>query len=223
MFVFPFVVVLLSLTVRSQEMAWDSTHRPNNWALRTEMFKSFPNSSNDIVFLGNSITAGTDWNELLQLQHARNRGISGDITFGVLERLDEVIEGAPAKVFILIGINDIARNIPDSVIINNFKRMVARIQVGSPKTKIYLQTLMPVNNTFTQFKNHYNKDEHIAAVNAALKKMAQGDRVHILDLHAHFLDGEGRLTKEYTHDGLHLNAAGYKHWAQLLQKGRYLN
>ena len=222
MFLFPFVLLLFSFSGNAQQPTWDSTHRPANWALRTDMFRSFPNSTKDVVFLGNSITAGTDWNELLGLQNARNRGISGDITFGVLERLDEVIEGAPAKVFILIGINDIARNIPDSVIIQNFRRMITRIKEGSPATKIYLQTLMPVNNTFTQFKNHYNKDEHIAAVNSALKKMATDYKVTTIDLHAHFLDSEGRLIKEFTHDGLHLNAAGYKHWAALLQKGTYL-
>ena len=81
---------------------------------------------------------------------------------------------------------------------------------------------MPVNNTFTQFKNHYNKDEHIAAVNSALKKMATDYKVNLIDLHAHFLDSEGRLIKEFTQDGLHLNAAGYKHWAALLQKGNHL-
>ena len=105
------------------------------------MFKSFPNSNKDIVFLGNSITAGIPIGmNCCSCNNARNRGISGDITFGVLERLDEVIEGKPAKVFILIGINDISRNIPDSVIIRNYRKMVTRIQTGSPATKIYLQT-----------------------------------------------------------------------------------
>ena len=209
LFIFPFVAFCISLVGYSQQPVWDSTFRPNNWDLRLDIFKSFPNSSQDIIFLGNSITAGTDWNELLQLKNVRNRGISGDITYGVLQRLDEVIEGAPAKVFILIGINDISRNIPDSLIIDNYKKMINRIQAGSPKTKIYLHTLMPVNNTFTQFKNHYNKDEHIAAVNTALKRMALEYKVNLIDLHTHFKDSEGKLIKEYTPDGLHLNAAGY--------------
>jgi lysophospholipase L1-like esterase len=43
---------------------------------------------------------------IAQLPEARNQGISGDITFGVLQRLDEVTEGHPAKVFILIGLSD---------------------------------------------------------------------------------------------------------------------
>ena len=221
LFSFVFLLVLTQV-VQAQDKKWDSTFRPNNWDLKAELFKSFPNSKKDIVFLGNSITAGTDWNELLGMKWARNRGISGDITFGVLQRLDEVIEGKPKKVFILIGINDISRNIPDSLIISNYKKMVSRIQAGSPKTKIYLQTLMPVNNTFSQFKNHYNKDEHIAAINTALKRIASEHNVTLIDLHPHFMDNEGKLRKEFTQDGLHLNAAGYQHWATLLKNGRYL-
>ena len=201
---------------------WDSTFRPNNFHLKAGLFKSFPNSRKDVIFLGNSITAGVDWNELLGMKNARNRGISGDITFGVLERLDEVIEGKPAKVFLLIGINDISRNIPDSLIVENYKKIITRIQQGSPRTIIYLQTLMPVNNTFTQFKNHYNKDEHIEFINQSLKQLAGEYKVQLIDLYHLFQDKDGKLRKEFTEDGLHLNAAGYTHWASILKNGNYL-
>jgi lysophospholipase L1-like esterase len=206
----------------AKRVKWDSTYRPNNYALKVEQFKAFPDAKTDIVFLGNSITAGTDWMELLGNAHARNRGISGDITFGVLERLDEVTEGRPSKVFVLIGINDISRNIPDSVIVNNYRRIMEGIKKASPATRIYFYTLLPVNNEFTQFKNHYNKDEHILNVNAALKKLAAQEKITLIDLYPHFLDAAGKLDKQYTIDGLHLNAAGYKVWAAILKKGKYL-
>src|SRR3982751_640025 len=160
-----FVLAFSFAFLFSFSQTWDSTYRPGNFALRVEQFRSYPNSKSDIIFLGNSITAGADWAELLSNPRAKNRGISGDITFGVLERLGEVTEGKPAKVFILIGINDISRNIPDSVIVANYRKIIHRIKKESPGTKIYFHTLMPVNNEFTQFKTHYNKDEHILFVN----------------------------------------------------------
>lgn len=206
-----------SFLVNSQDIQWDSTYRPNNYTLKTEQFRSYPDSREDIIFLGNSITAGTDWMELLGNAHARNRGISGDITFGILERLDEVTEGKPAKVFILIGINDISRNIPDTVIVNNYQRIVKRIRASSPATQICFQTLLPVNNEFTQFKNHYNKDEHILYVNSELKKMAAREKITLIDLYPAFLNADKKLDKQYTMDGLHLTAAGYKLWASLLK------
>ncbi len=215
---------LLSCTLVStaQKPAWDSTHRPGNFDLRVELFRSYPDSKKDIVFLGNSITAGVDWMELMGNKHLRNRGISGDITFGVLQRLSEVTEGKPAKVFILVGINDISRNIPDSVILQNYKKMIERIRTESPKTKIYFHTLMPVNNEFTQFRNHYNKDEHILAVNEGLKKLGAEEKVTIIDLYPHFLNAEKKMEKKYTVDGLHLNAEGYAVWARVLKEGKFL-
>ena len=214
--------LLLVFTLSAQTQKWDSTYRPNNYSLKVGQFKSFPNASTDIVFLGNSITAGVDWSELLGRTDVRNRGISGDISFGVLERLDEVTEGKPAKVFILIGINDISRNIPDSVILHNYQAIITRIKKASPKTKIYFQTLLPVNNEFTQFKNHYNKDEHILYVNEGLKKLAEKEKITVIDLYPHFLNADKKLDKQYTEDGLHLNAAGYRVWKDILLKGRYL-
>lgn len=218
-FLFALIAVLQA---GGQTPKWDSTHRPGNFALKVDLFRSYPNSSKDIIFLGNSITAGVDWVELLGNPVVRNRGISGDITFGVLERLHEVTEGAPAKVFILIGINDISRNIPDSVIVGNYEKMIRRIKKESPKTKIYFHTLMPVNNNFMQFKNHYNKDEHILYVNESLKALAAKEKITLIDLYPHFLDSEKKMDKKYTIDGLHLNAEGYKVWADVLKKGGYL-
>lgn len=201
----------------AQQAVVDSNARPGSYATKVGQFKSYSNSKKDIIFLGNSITAGTDWAELLGKPNARNRGISGDITFGVLERLSEVTEGRPAKIFILIGINDIQRNIPDTMIVENYRKMIRRIRAASPATKIYFQTLLPVNNEFTQFKNHYNKDEHIAFVNAELKKIAAEERITLIDLHPHFLDAGRKLDKRYTMDGLHLNAAGYQVWKGILK------
>ncbi|WP_295127568.1 GDSL-type esterase/lipase family protein [uncultured Chitinophaga sp.] len=200
-----------------QAVKVDPNYRPGSFALKTGQFRSYPNSTKDIIFLGNSITAGTDWAELLGNPLCRNRGISGDITFGILDRLDEVTEGRPAKVFILIGINDIQWNTPDSIIIENYRKIVTRIRAESPKTKIYVQTLLPVNNTFTQFKNHYNKDEHIAAVNEGYRQVAAAANATVIELNKPFQDAEGRLKKELTMDGLHLNAEGYKLWAKILK------
>ena len=217
-----FTLFLCCFAMKAGAQVWDSTYRPAGYALKLELFKSFSNSKTDIVFLGNSITAGVDFNELLSDTRMRNRGISSDITFGVLERLQEVTEGKPAKVFILIGINDISRNVPDSFIISNYAKIIQRIKAASPSTKIYFHTLLPVNNEFKQFKNHYNKDEHILFVNSALKELAVNEKIYLVDLYPNFLNKENKLDKAYTVDGLHLNAAGYKVWADILKKGKFL-
>tara|TARA_R110002012_G_scaffold38661_3_gene107343 strand:+ start:49073 stop:49771 length:699 start_codon:yes stop_codon:yes gene_type:complete len=195
----------------------DSLGRPSNFQDKVAQFRMFPNSSLDIIFLGNSITAGTQWNELLDMDNAVNRGISGDTTFGVLERLDEITEGKPAKIFILLGINDLARNIPNDIILRNYKGIIDRIRKESPSTQIYVQTILPVNGNFKRFVNHYNKAASIAKVNRGLRTMTEQKQVHLIDLHTHFLDDHGRLDIQYTNDGLHLTAKGYRMWEELLQ------
>jgi lysophospholipase L1-like esterase len=209
---------LISITssLVAQNLAWDSTYRPGIYAMKVGQFRSYPNSPKDIVFLGNSITDYAAWNELLQLKNARNRGISGDVTFGVLERLDEITEGKPAKVFILIGINDISRNVPDSVIVDNYKKIIQRIKKESPRTKIYFNTVLPVNNTFPK-RDHFNKDEHILYVNEELKKLGAAEKITVIDIHPLFLDAEKRLDRKYTYDGLHLTIEGYQKWASILK------
>ena len=96
------------------------------------------------------------------------------------------------------------------MIIGNYAKMIRQIKKESPRTKIYFHTLLPVNNAFTQFKNHYNKDEHILYVNESLKKLAAKEKITLIDLYPHFLDSDKKLDKKFTIDGLHLNAEGYK-------------
>ncbi len=216
-----YFILSSTLIVTAQTVKWDSTYRPGKYVELVSKFKAEPVSKNDYIFLGNSITAGTDWSKLLGLPQAKNRGISGDITFGVLERLQEVIDRKPAKVFILIGINDISRNIPDEAILTNYKKMISRIRAGSKKTQIYFYTLLPVNSSFEKFKNHYGKDEHILYLNNEIRKF-EAKNVKVIDLYPAFLDKESHLRAELTKDGLHLIPEGYQVWKTVLEQGGYL-
>ncbi len=214
---FVFSILSFFFTAATAQAKWDSTYRPGTYENQVAHFKAFPNSKKDVVFFGDSIFDYIDWNELLQMKYARNRGISGDITFGLLQRLDEVTEGKPAKVIILIGINDIARNIPDAVILQNYEKIIHRIKTESPRTKIYFNTLMPVNNTFS-VKSHFNKDEHIAYINQQLEQICSREKITLINMHDPFLDSEKRYDKKYTYDGLHPNVEGYKKMAEVFKK-----
>lgn len=215
------VLFLITNFVSHAQTTIDTTYRPKTYPVQVRQFETYPDSKNDIIFLGNSITARAHWNELLQLPNARNRGISGDTTFGILERLDEVTEGKPSKIFLLIGINDISRSFPDDIILQNYKEIISRIQQESPETEIYIETILPVNKLFDVYKRHYNKDEHILYINDQLRKMAEEMNVILIDIYPKFLDNQNRLDAAYTDEGLHLNEKGYLKWAKILKP--YLN
>lgn len=210
-----------SIQLYAQSTGYDINFRPKHYAARIATFKTKPISKKDYVFLGNSITAGGNWSALLGLTNVKNRGISGDITFGVLDRLDEIIEAQPAKLFVLIGINDISRKIPGGLILKNYKEMISRVRKGSKYTQIYFNTLLPVNSSFGKFDNHYGKDLHIIWLNQEIKKLA-AKNVTIIDLYPVFSDENNVLRAELTKDGLHLLPAGYRVWAAFLKSGGYL-
>jgi sialate O-acetylesterase len=184
---------------------------------RSSLFNKLSITSKDIVFIGNSITNGAEWNELFPQKRVKNRGISGDTSEGVFDRLDAVVKGKPAKIFILIGVNDISREIKVETIVLNMKRIVEKIQKESPKTKIYIQSILPVNPDFEMFKGHM-KPELIKEINQFYQNIAQEYKVNYIDLYSHFLeDGTDKMNKKYTNDGLHLLGEGYLLWREIVK------
>ena len=65
----------------------------NHYKKRIKKFKKNPINPGDVVFIGNSITeGGKDWGGKLNIANVKNRGISGDVTDGVLVRLGDLIK-----------------------------------------------------------------------------------------------------------------------------------
>ncbi len=104
---------------------------------RVTLFKSLPQTKGDIIFVGNSITDGGEWSELFNDLKIKNRGISGDITAGVISRIDEVSNRKPSKVFLMIGVNDLARNTAPDSIVKNIFIIADYIHQQTPATKLY--------------------------------------------------------------------------------------
>ena len=195
---------------------------PEHTPQRIALFEAEPIVTGRIIFLGNSITEGGNWKQLLNDSTVINRGIGGDITFGILKRLDDVIKRQPSKLFILIGINDIGRDIPDTVIVDNYRKIIGRVQNESPSTKIYVQSILPLNPTLPNFPQHYDKQEHVINVNKMLKNLTRETQTTFVNIYPLFLDANDRMNKNYTAEGLHLNQEGYKVWVKFLKEKKYL-
>ncbi len=221
--VLPFCL-LLFLGAKAQTKTYDTLpNMPEHYATRYEEFKKQPIVTGKIMMVGNSITEGGNWKILLKDTTVINRGISGDVTFGVFHRLKDITDRKPNKLFLLIGVNDLSRNTPDEVIIENIFNLIGRIRSGSPKTTIYVQSILPTNESFKNLnKNFVGKSEHITAINGQLKKYADKMRFTYVDLYSQFLDSEGRMDAKYSGDGLHLNPSGYTHWVEFLKHEHYL-
>ena len=177
-------------------------------------------TSKDIVMLGNSLTeGGGDWGKRLGKDNVINRGISGDEVMGVYDRLHQILPGKPAKIFLLIGVNDVSHDLSTDSIVYRIDQTLTRIQKESPETKVYLQSLLPINESFNRYKRLTNKTYQIPEINARLETLAKEKKITFINLYPLFTEkGTNVLKKELTYDGLHLNDEGYKVWVDAIKK-----
>ncbi|TZF81835.1 GDSL family lipase [Pedobacter sp. BS3] len=201
-----------------QNVAIDSSYANSHYKQRLDFFRQMPNQKKEIVFLGNSITEGGKWQELVPLKHVINRGISGDVTYGVIARLDEVLASKPAKIFLLIGVNDMKRGIPNEIIAANYLRIIKIVQSQSPRTKLFMQSVLPVNQAMLPASYAQVTNEKINDLNNRLKLLCDTYKLKYIDLHPAFENAQGEMRKELTLDGLHLRSASYILWADYLRK-----
>ena len=177
-----------------------------------------PVTSDDVIFLGNSITNGAEWGELFDNPHVKNRGISGDTSMGVYDRLDAILSGQPAKIFLLIGINDVSRGTSADTIVKRIGMIARKIKRDSPSTKLYLQSVLPVTDYYKKFNGHTSHAAVIPDINKGLKELAKKEKLTYVDLYSHFLDKKtGKMNIEYTNDGLHLLGKGYLKWVEIVK------
>ena len=176
------------------------------YAKKVKEFTAMPRITGRIVFLGDSITDYVNFNEVLPSYHIINRGIAGDTTSGVLRRLAEITSLQPAKLFMLIGTNDIGQDLWTAPIARNIREIVSRVQAKTPETRIYLQAVFPTRH------NHSRPNTLIQELNAEIKAIAEESACTFIDLYPLLLDGEGELAEEYTLDGLHLSDSAVAKW-----------
>lgn len=187
------------------------------YARRATLFDELPIGKKDIVMLGNSLTDGCEFNELLGNKHIKNRGIVGDIVQGLIDRIDPIIKGQPKKLFIMSGVNDISHGVSADSIARVTERLIVMVKQGSPRTKIYLQSLLPFNNDVREWKLLVGRDHVVVEANALLEQVARRQGVTWINLYSLFADEQGRLRAELTNDGLHLMGKGYLIWRDAIK------
>lgn len=167
--------------------------------------------------LGNSITDGGEWAEILDNVHVRNRGISGDTTDGVLQRLGSITDGRPAKLFLMIGINDFAQGISGDSIARNIEQIICRIKAESPETEVYVQSILPISDEITLFPGHKAHMSQVVPTNAMIRAICERQGVTYVDLYSSFVTSDGKLDLKYSNDGLHLLGEGYELWGSIIK------
>jgi len=175
-----------------------------------ELHAMAPVEPGDVVFLGDSHAGGAPWSEIFGTARVRNRGINGDVTGGVLRRLDEVTAGRPAAVFMFIGSNDVDAGLGGVTVeaaLENVGRILDAIRERSPQTAVYVLSAPPKSGRST-----LNATESPLAhrLNAGFAELAPAHGATYLDVTTLLSEPDGSLKVAYTADGSHLNAEGYR-------------
>lgn len=166
-----------------------------------------------ILLIGDSITEGFDTQKLMPEFSIINKGISGNNSKDLLNRLKtDLIPYEPDIVFVLIGTNDLAQGNSDHEILINIKEIVASIKFHLINTEVYVTSILPTRN------NELRPNERIKRLNKKIEMLTYEQKVKYFNLFPLFVDDSENLIQELTEDGLHLNELAYKLWADYLSK-----
>lgn len=168
-------------------------------------FESLPRPDVDVLLIGDSITAQGRWEEGLPGLSSANRGIPGDRTQHVLNRLDSV--GRGRVVCVLIGTNDLSYGIHIERIAQNVQSLIGELRRRMPDSTILLQSVMPRCRKYSS---------QVLELNARYRGIAAEAGVRYVDLWQALSDGDGALQDRYTLDKLHLNGFGNRAWLATL-------
>lgn len=162
-----------------------------------------------VVMFGDSLIFNANWNDELNRNDIYNAGTPGFTTSHFVWLVhDKVIKHKPKICFIEGGINDIGVGIPLTRTFTNFASIIDTLIAYNIEP--VLQSTLYINNdadTLTNLK--------VDTLNIYLKNLAKNRSIYFIDLNSS-LAVNGKLKRNLTYDGIHLNTEGYKIWAPKL-------
>lgn len=183
-----------------------------NYNAFREIFAHYQDEERPILVLGDSHTAKLDWNAFLGRGDIAVRGIDGDTSEGLLNRIGDLDCHSAERVVIWIGTNDILTGIRPGKLVANVKSSVQLLrQKGS--AEIVVCAVMP----FASWMDYAESlNAKVAEANSALEALSHKERVRFVDLFSAVCDANGYISESKTSDGFHLNRAGYEAVTDLL-------
>lgn len=175
-----------------------------------------------IVFIGDSITdlyvLDDHYADLSRAVY--NRGIGGDTTAGVLERLEvSVFDIMPSVVVLMIGTNDVNGGVDSDLILQRYAQIIDNIYAALPDVELYCISIIPQNEQLEKDSaiDVTATTETILELNPRIKTLVESRGATYLDLFSLLADDNDRLIEAYSDDGIHLNVEGLSVWTDLLK------
>ena len=178
----------------------------------------------DALFIGDSRTVGMFQSHLLpQAAYYAKTGIGiGDILTerivnegGVMISVTEALRRHSfGKVYIMIGINDIARGDVEWFT-EQYKKILATVRQTQPDAVIYIQGNIPMSYRTQDLDGALN-NRNLSQRDKASRELADSEHIFYLDISSIYADANGHLASAYTRDGLHVCTDDYPLWVDYL-------
>lgn len=184
----------------------------------------------DAVFLGDSITSTLE-------DYCDIHEDLGDATFlcetscsvrnAVLENIEIWYHGksyradqaipltGAAKVFIMLGTNDVALDPHLDLTMGRWKALVNMIRSTTPNAVFFIESCLPMHK---YGMNDQLNNDAIDAYNVRLREFCEEAKCVYVDIADYFKDEDNSMAEEYTSDHyVHLNFDGAELWAKVLR------
>lgn len=183
-------------------------------AQQRSLHTTFAVQADDVVFIGDDLTALAPWSEVFPGLRIKNRGVQGDTSASLLFRAASIAKAKPKAVIINIGANDVATLVPLQETSGNLRELLSLMQTLSPDTAYIVQSAMPL------------MPEHmpaIEAINKTLEQIALQRKIAYVDPHSLLFLANGQLREGMGLNPRHLLGTAYSRWANLLESLLYGN
>ena len=177
--------------------------------------------STTIVMLGNSLTEnGKDWAQRIgTTQRIVNRGIIGDNTVGMTDRLYQITPYRPKAIFLMAGINDMVGNTSYEQVANHVIALIDAIRRQAPQTKLFVQSILPIDESEGRWKTLAGRTDDIPFANMLIRAYCETHDITFVNIFPRMTRGKSnQLRPALSGDGLHLTEQGYRVWAFELKK-----
>ena len=220
----------LAVKVREQEVAYEELSEEyelsgsyeesgnvswvlNSWSTSLKQLRI----DADVVFYGDSITRGGDFQSYLDEASVVNLGIIGDTLEDMLGRTSMISSVSPEKIFIMGGINSLDDEDVESAL-EEYEALLDQIIEENPDAEVYVESLLPVGeeNTVNSVDN-----SEVIEFNEGLQELAESKGLVYIDLYSLYVDEDGFLDSEKTEDGLHLTSDSYDLWCGAVEEYAY--
>lgn len=172
-------------------------------AVENAIYNDLPIDTNDIVFVGTSLTKSFPLSEFYHDTRYKNRGIPGNVSDHIVQRIPAIINQHPSAIVLEMGVNDILDGVSDNLLLGNYRTVCLWCKEAG--VRLFITSMIPYGGKYISYNNR------LPFINRCLSQMCDTNGYKFIDVYSS-LNYKGSLDRSLSVDGIHVNARGYRIW-----------